>query len=75
MYRLRLQPQFKILIRHSKFRALIATITITLILYLKIGYKSKKQPDDSRGGGEMSYRFIIIKIYIEILRRSQSLKN
>jgi hypothetical protein len=32
-------------------------------LYLKIGYKSKKQPDDSRGGDEMSYKFTIIHTY------------
>jgi hypothetical protein len=61
MYRLRLRPQFKILSRYSKFRALIATVTIRLTL--KIGCKSKQLRDDSRGGDEMSYRFTIINTY------------
>jgi hypothetical protein len=39
MYRLRLQPQSKILTRYSKSRALVATVTIRLIL--KYGYISK----------------------------------
>jgi hypothetical protein len=59
MYRLR--PQSKILTRYSNSRALIATVTIRLTL--NIGYKSKKKPDDSRGGDEMSYRFTVINTY------------
>jgi hypothetical protein len=47
--------------RYSKSRTLIATVTIRLIL--KNRFKFKNWPDDSRGGDEMSYRFIIINTY------------
>jgi hypothetical protein len=61
MYRLRLRTQSKILTRYSNSRALIATITIRL--RLKYRLYVKKQPDDSRGGDEMSYRFTIVNTY------------
>jgi hypothetical protein len=68
MYQLRLRPQSKILITYSKFRALIATITIRL----KICYKSKNQPDDSRSGDEMSYWFTVINTYWDFKEESES---
>jgi hypothetical protein len=33
-----------------------------------MGYKSKKQPDDSCGGDEMSYRFTIINTYLGFMK-------
>jgi hypothetical protein len=65
MYRLR--PQSKILTRYSNSRALAATITMRLT-----HYKSKKLPDDSRGGDEMSYRFTTINSYRDFMKESES---